>query len=80
MILLSAFLVAVAVVFCFALAASSSPVYGFNAKAELASKRETKDGKGASSGAPSSSMPLPASFRPGVANEDLPVLSAAGMQ
>ncbi len=35
MILFTVFVIASAVVFCLALAASSSPVYGFNAKAEL---------------------------------------------
>lgn len=80
MIVLSALLVAVAIVFCFALAASSSPVYGFNAKAELASRRDSKELRGQSGAAVSTPMPLTPSFRPGVSKEDLPVLSAAGMQ
>ena len=80
MILFTALVVAAAIVFCFALAASSSPVYGFNAKAELAARRETGDATGRSVAKPSNLSPVAASSRPGVAQEDLPVLSAAGMQ
>jgi hypothetical protein len=40
MVVLSAVVVICAFVICLALAASSSPVYGFNAKAELATRKE----------------------------------------
>ncbi len=80
MILFTAFVVAAAIVFCFALAASSSPVYGFNAKAELAARRENGDSTGRSVAKPANLSAIAVSSRPGVAQEDLPVLSAAGMQ
>ena len=80
MILFTAFVVAAAIVFCFALAASSSPVYGFNAKAELAARRDNTDNTGRSVAKISNLSQLAASSRPGVSQDDLPVLSAAGMQ
>ncbi len=80
MILFTAFVVAAAIVFCFALAASSSPVYGFNAKAELATRRDNSDPSGRSVAKNSNLAQVAASSRPGVPQADLPVLSAAGMQ
>lgn len=69
MILLSAVVVVCAVAFCFALAASSSPVYGFNANAELEPRRETGDeGR-------SNEMPAHRAVR-----DELPVVAAARMQ
>ena len=69
MILLSAVVVVCAVAFCFALAASSSPVYGFNANAELEPRRESGDeGR-------SNEMPAHRAVR-----DELPVVAAARMQ
>ena len=58
--------VACAVVLCLALAASSSPVYGFNAKTELSSKF--------------SSLESPRAGGTESPREPRPVVSAAGMQ
>ena len=69
MILFTAFVIASAVVFCFALAASSSPVYGFNAKAELAEEERESTGRNAF-----------VTTHQGIASESQPVVSAAGMQ
>ena len=80
MILFTAFVIAAAVVFCFALAASSSPVYGFNAKAELAARRENGESGGGLLSRPAKLSPMVANSRPGASAEELPVLSAAGMQ
>ncbi len=75
MFLFTALVVATAVVFCLALAASSSPVYGFNAKTELAAMGDSPDNDGVS--------PSPKAFvttHQGVATESQPIVSAAGMQ
>lgn len=69
MIILSAFVVVCALAFCFALAASSSPVYGFNAKAELEPRRETGD-EGRRKEMPSQRA----------ARDEIPVVAAARMQ
>ena len=69
MILLSAVVVVCAVAFCFALAASSSPVYGFNANAELETRRETTD-EGRSQETPAHQA----------ARDEFPVVTAARMQ
>lgn len=69
MIILSAVVVVCAVAFCFALAASSSPVYGFNANAELETRRETGD--------EGRSKEMPAHR---AARDELPVVAAARMQ
>ena len=69
MIILSAVVVVCALAFCFALAASSSPVYGFNANAELETRRESTDeGR-------SKAMPSQRAVR-----DELPVVAAARMQ
>jgi hypothetical protein len=69
MILFTAFVIASAIVFCLALAASSSPVYGFNAKAELADEERETVVRNAF-----------VTTHQGVAKESQPVVSAAGMQ
>jgi hypothetical protein len=75
MLLITVLVVATAVVFCLALAASSSPVYGFNAKSELAALNESSDGHDAAVD--------PKQFvttHQGVSTESQPIVSAAGMQ
>ncbi len=75
MVLFTALVVATAVVFCLALAASSSPVYGFNAKSELAALGDSP--------AEAETTQAPKSFvttHQGVATERQPIVSAAGMQ
>ena len=69
MILLSVVVVFCAVAFCFALAASSSPVYGFNANAELETRREPS-GVGRAKEMPDQR----------VSREEIPVVVAARMQ
>ncbi len=66
MMLLAVLVVACAVVLCLALAASSSPVYGFNANAEMSSKFD--------------SLESPRQAGVAVTREARPVVSAAGMQ
>jgi hypothetical protein len=75
MFLLTVLVIATAVVVCLALAASSSPVYGFNAKAELDAKSEFGDLE-----RPTSKPKAFATTHQGVAMESQPVVSAAGMQ
>ncbi len=71
MFILTVFVIASAFVFCLALAASSSPVYGFNAKAELEEPHSEPSG---------SAMRTFATSHQGVQTENQPVISAAGMQ
>lgn len=68
MMLLAVVVVACAVVLCLALAASSSPVYGFNATAELSSKFSSLEPSRAKGG------------RAEPRGESHPAISAAGMQ
>jgi len=68
MMFLALVVVACAVVLCLALAASSSPVYGFNAKTELSSKFNSLESPRARAGSTESPR------------EPRPVVSAAGMQ
>lgn len=75
MILFTVFIIASAVVVCLALAASSSPVYGFNAKAELEANSEWGDFERSAS----KTSPFVTTHQ-GVASENQPVVSAAGMQ
>ena len=71
MFLLTVFVIASAIVICLALAASSSPVYGFNAQAEL-EEAQTDRSRGAAQTFRTSHQ--------GVTSENQPVVSAAGMQ
>ena len=75
MVLFTALVIATAVVFCLALAASSSPVYGFNAKSELAALGDSPvEGE-----TPTASKTFVTTHQ-GVASERQPLVSAAGMQ
>ena len=69
MIILSAVVVVCALDYCLALEASSSPVYGFNANAELETRRETTD--------EGRSQEMPAHQ---AARDEFPVVTAARMQ
>lgn len=75
MLLFTVLVIACAVVFCLALAASSSPVYGFNSNAELTTMLEgpKKDGSAAE---PNTLV----TAHQGVPLESRPVVFAAGMQ
>jgi hypothetical protein len=68
MVLMSLLVVVIAFVVCLALAASSSPVYGFNAKAELSQRQDTGEAK------------PPISARMGLGDTGVPMVKAAGMQ
>lgn len=71
MFLLTVFVIVSAVVFCLALAAASSPVYGFNAKAELGeNESERRVGP----------VRTFLTSHQGVPTENQPTVSAAGMQ
>lgn len=75
MILFTVFVIASAVVVCLALAASSSPVYGFNSKTELAAT---------SAGTEKERLTLEpkdyGTVHPDVGPDSQPVILAAGMQ
>ncbi len=75
MVLFTALVIATAVIFCLALAASSSPVYGFNAKSELAALGDSP-AEGETSAGPKTF----ATTHQGVASDSQPIVSAAGMQ
>jgi hypothetical protein len=68
MVMLSFLVVIVAFVICLALAASSSPVYGFNAKAELSKRQDNGEGT------------PHISARMGLTDANVPMVKAAGMQ
>lgn len=75
MLLFTVLVIVCAVVFCLAIAASSSPVYGFNSNAELTAILEgpEKDGSAAE---PNTLV----TAHMGVPSESQPVVFAAGMQ
>jgi cytoskeletal protein RodZ len=68
MVLMSMLVVVIAFVVCLALAASSSPVYGFNAKAELSQRQDNAEAKSQTSA------------RMGLSDTGVPMVKAAGMQ
>jgi hypothetical protein len=77
MVLFTVLVIASAVVICLALAASSSPVYGFNAKAELADMADSSVSEGHRPATPAQAF---VTTHQGVPTVSQPIVSAAGMQ